>query len=711
MTSHTKIREILSGFLNLCQNFIAFSSRHPRKFLISAVMAGVALVAIQIYAPKGVIEIDPQNIVQINTAHGVGYTAQVNWDVKFPWEFDNAAAVFTENGKELINYAGVSDPDRVTAMGNGSFNIEQRKILRKGFGWQRLDGELVFVPFDQNDPRSSDHNFRLKVDVNVNSKLFLLVVIYISIIFTYVIQLNIKKNSGQALNINHILLILIFMIVVFYTSWISDDAAITLHSVLNFVHGYGPVLNIGERVQAFTHPLWFFINSAGWFLFHQVFFGALFLSIALSTVTYYIFIRYISPFHSSALHFAILLLGSKFYIEFSTSGLENPLSHLIIVCLSVIILSEKFNANKKFHYIYILLTLLYLTRSDLILLFLPFAFYFLYTYLRDEILTRNDKFKSLLKCCSFLLVAASPAIIWTGFSIFYYGFPFPNTAYVKIADHVPLSIKLNQGLLYIIDGFIFDPLTMCTILFGIFFGFRDNKKTAFISCGMILYLIYISFIGGDFMRGRFFTALFILSLCILSQIKIGKKIALAVIIVTMISFINTANSYIYKPHQAHFRNTIIDERIYYTADGKNTGLSTIKEFSKYYKQPWNFTRFTKVIVHASGLGLMAINNGPETFVIDNIGLGDPLISRLPPPAELEFRAGHTYRKLPIGYVESITENKNLLTDPATHEFYEKIREVTRGELWSWSRFKTIIDLNLHPTPKELVEYYRTQFHP
>jgi len=38
--------------------------------------------------------------------------------------------------------------------------------------------------------------------------------------------------------------------------WVADDAFIDLRIVRNLVHGLGPVFNAGERVEAYTSPLW-----------------------------------------------------------------------------------------------------------------------------------------------------------------------------------------------------------------------------------------------------------------------------------------------------------------------------------------------------------------------------------------------------------------------------------------------------------------------
>lgn len=51
------------------------------------------------------------------------------------------------------------------------------------------------------------------------------------------------------------------------TAWVSDDGFITLRSVQNYIHGYGMVYNVGERVQTFTHPMWFLLQSVINFIF------------------------------------------------------------------------------------------------------------------------------------------------------------------------------------------------------------------------------------------------------------------------------------------------------------------------------------------------------------------------------------------------------------------------------------------------------------
>jgi arabinofuranosyltransferase len=58
-------------------------------------------------------------------------------------------------------------------------------------------------------------------------------------------------------------------VAVLSVAWISDDALITFRYALNVVSGNGPVFNVGERVQGYTHPLWFILMTAAMFIYRD----------------------------------------------------------------------------------------------------------------------------------------------------------------------------------------------------------------------------------------------------------------------------------------------------------------------------------------------------------------------------------------------------------------------------------------------------------
>ena len=62
------------------------------------------------------------------------------------------------------------------------------------------------------------------------------------------------------------------------TAWVAEDAFITFRAVDNLLAGHGPVWNIGERVQVYTHPLWYLLLSIGTALTGSSFYVSLLLS-------------------------------------------------------------------------------------------------------------------------------------------------------------------------------------------------------------------------------------------------------------------------------------------------------------------------------------------------------------------------------------------------------------------------------------------------
>ena len=76
--------------------------------------------------------------------------------------------------------------------------------------------------------------------------------------------------------------LLLLLLVLIRTAWVSDDAYVSFRTVDNFVSGHGLTWNANERVQAFTNPLWVFLVSAVYFFSGEAFFTSILLSIVLS---------------------------------------------------------------------------------------------------------------------------------------------------------------------------------------------------------------------------------------------------------------------------------------------------------------------------------------------------------------------------------------------------------------------------------------------
>src|SRR5262249_14847651 len=107
----------------------------------------------------------------------------------------------------------------------------------------------------------------------------------------------------------------VFVLVVLRHAWICDDAFITLRSVRNFVFGQGPRWNLHERVQVFTHPLWFAVLSIGYAITREGYASTLILSIGFSTATAWLLATRAAPNLGAALTALALLASSKSFVD------------------------------------------------------------------------------------------------------------------------------------------------------------------------------------------------------------------------------------------------------------------------------------------------------------------------------------------------------------------------------------------------------------
>lgn len=482
--------------------------------------------------------------------------------------------------------------------------------------------------------------------------------------------------------------LIVYLLLLLKTAWLCDDAYITFRTVDNFINGYGIRWNVVERVQTYTHPLWMFFVSAFYFFTREVFFTSILLSIIISLITVYLLIFKLSKnFHSAVLIIFPILL-SKAFIDFSTSGLENSLSHLLFIILSIVYFREEKLTKRKFITGF-LSALILLNRYDYILILLPIL-----------ILEMEKISKKELK---FFFFGFSPFIIWIIFSLLYYGFPFPNTAYAKLNTGIDRILLVREGLYYFKESFAVDPLTLTTILICFLLVLiNKEKKLLLISLGILLYFGYVVFIGGDFMAGRFFTVPFVLSLVVLSQIQLRKSSTLLMIVFIFIFFGVVSlyrtifnESIDFWKHTIRFDSiSIMDERKFYYNGSNLVDTFKGKKMPTYH---WvidgkEMKKSEDKFFSTFSIGFQGYYAGPEIYLLDKLALSDPLLSRL--PSKSGWRIGHFPRAIPKGYPESIRTNSNKIVDDDLHLYYEKLRKVTCGDLFDFERLIEIINFNL-----------------
>lgn len=498
----------------------------------------------------------------------------------------------------------------------------------------------------------------------------------------------------------------LYAFLVIRTSWVSDDAIITFRSLENFLHGYGPVFNIGERVQTFTHPLWFLIQAAANFIFNlwksnpfgqgQMYFLNVFMSIGISILMAAILAFKLASSTRGAILGLLIFSVSKSFIDYSTSGLENPLTHLILLLFILVHQTQKENSQRGIFLLALLSALGGVDRLDTLLFYFP-ALLILF-------LQSPNKVKTFIT----LGLGFLPLILWELFSIFYYGFPFPNTAYAKINTGIPVSSLMTQGLYYYLNSLKMDPITLLTIFTVCGIGLvNKNVKYRLIVAGVLLYLLYTVYIGGDFMSGRYFSTPLLACVALLStmEFKSSKTHALTVGLVLLIGI---APIYVIPERSPTFgvgddsdhrvfvdQYKISDERIVYTGLGLFERLKKKSAPSTgYARDNWVYIPGQPIRVKLVGpLGMNSMTMGPNFHIIDLNSLADPLMVRMPLYDVNVWRIGHFRHIIPKGYIESIKADENRIEDKNIALYYDKLSFVVKGDLWDWRRIVEIWNLN------------------
>jgi len=491
--------------------------------------------------------------------------------------------------------------------------------------------------------------------------------------------------------------IALLVIALVRTAWLSDDAYITFRTADNVIHGYGPVWNVDERVQTYTHPLWLAICTPAFLLTGEVFFTAIALGAVLTLAVVALLGLRLASTRWSLVVCLAALVSSKAFIDFSTSGLENPLTHLLLLSFLWLWWSEP-GGVRRVRRLSFAAGLCLLTRLDLAPLVLP-ALAWESWRLGPRAAIRP------------VFVGMAPVLAWELFSIFYYGSPVPNTAYAKLNTAMTADIRLRHGLSYLSRTLTSDPVTIPVIATAGFGLFAHRGRDWPVAAGIGLFIAYVVLEGGDWMMGRFLTPAFVLSVGLLSRAdwlqRRNPSLAAATTVVCAGLFaswepaILSGYGYSRANNLLHGRRTIrplddeaktfaegvMDERRYYS---EATGL--LKSLSRGLPRPNYEWSVDGVRLRASGervvvrsnIGMLGYFAGPGVHVIDNLGLGDPLLARIP-GGTLTSPMGHFPRAIPDGYVETIASGRNRLVDRDLAAYYDRLHEIISGPLWSRHR--------------------------
>jgi len=522
----------------------------------------------------------------------------------------------------------------------------------------------------------------------------------------------------KILRIIVITLLTLSAIIIVRNAWLCDDAYITFRVVDNFINGYGLRWNVAERVQVYTHPLWMLLLSSFYFFTREIFFTSNAISVILSLLAITLTAFKLSKDHRNAILAITILCMSKAFIDYSASGLENPLTHLLLALFFIAFLKPD-TSRRKLLALSLFTSLGILNRMDTLLLFGPSLCYAIFEYL----ITSSDvNLRSrLIKTFFSLLTGFLPFILWEAFSVFYYGFPFPNTAYAKLNTGIPAIILVKQGLYYLIGSLPkkTDLVTPTVILSGTVLAvFSKSNRNKSIAAGILLYVLYIVKIGGDFMMSRFLAAPLLCSVVIISRNKIFNKYKILVPALVSIIILGSLSPFNPVLSGINYENTndnvfvynkgISDERGFYY---KHSSLLKALKGEKMPAHQWvdqgielREKRPFSLIYYTS-VGYLGFFAGPHTSIIDAVALCDPLLARLPVPKKKYWRIGHFERIIPYGYTGSMHIAQSQFKDKDLEKYYYKLSLIISGDLLDKNRFVEIWKMNTGQY-RHLLENYK-----
>jgi arabinofuranosyltransferase len=467
-------------------------------------------------------------------------------------------------------------------------------------------------------------------------------------------------------------------------AWLGDDAYITLRSVENWVSGNGLRWNAADRVQTYTHPAWMLLLSAGRWLTGESYLTTIVISLLLSVLAMAMLLARAAT-GAALLASTLLLLGTRAFVEYSTSGLETPLSYVLLVAFAAVIVRTEVPPVVRMTKAVLLVALLCTNRMDLGLLCAPAV---LST-------VRSVPFRAVVVRGA---LASLPFLGWLCFAVLYYGSPFPVTAHAKaFGVGIPAADLAVQGLHYARFALVDDPLLLPVVGLGLGIGLWQ-ATTRWLALGALCYCGYVVKVGGDFMAGRFFLPPFVVAMAVLVPWLSKRSRALCITVA-----IFAVAAVLWRGVPPWLRTPPVDPQPTDALIEAQHGVAD--ERAVYWPQLglWSPTRGLpqwgmldalarpdgtggRWILLNGAVGSAGFNSGHQGHVLDPL-LCDPLLTRLPARDPKRWRIGHVLRRIPEGYYESLATGENRLLHPGLRAYYDALRSLTRDPVFAPERLR------------------------
>jgi arabinofuranosyltransferase len=488
--------------------------------------------------------------------------------------------------------------------------------------------------------------------------------------------------------------------------WMSDDGFIHLRVVDQLLHGNGPVFNAGERVEVSTSPLWVALLALTKLLLFParlewitVVWGMVLSVAGLAFAERGAWLLaerdggdgrrpWILPMG------ALVVAALPPFWDFATSGLEGGMVFgwlgISFWALASTRVRQSAGAGRGW-FVWataVVVGLGPLIRPDLGVLTLAFMFALL-------VVDQDHRIRHRLAAGS---TALALPLVYQVFRMAYYAALIPNTAIAKEAG----TAQWGRGFDYLRDyGSPYWLWLPAVVVAGAALAplllragrARDGKLLALVlapAVGGLLHAAYFIAIGGDFMHARLLLPATFALLLPVSVVPVRSRAVLgAVIVVTAWAVVCAAT--LRTPYDV-WAGLLANERNFYVVQSQHSHPVTIDQFAAGWAQygvrareaagrgerivevtpDWsNYPTYLKLPlaagVHATGviffpsIGEVSYAAGPGVYVVDLLGLGDPIGSRV--RLRGFVRAGHSKLASPAWGLARFADPRANIPDP------------------------------------------------
>lgn len=421
-----------------------------------------------------------------------------------------------------------------------------------------------------------------------------------------------------------------------------DDAFINLRVVSEVLAGHGPVFNPGQRVEAVTSPLWLWVLVGGGLIFrHQLEWMTVLLDMALSLAGVALLMAGSAALYPREERSPWLLpIGALALVSltptwtYSASGLENGLTTAWLgACL--LVLGRWARGRRRLGlWGAVVLGLGPLVRPE----FAPYSLLFL------AVPFLTERASGWPRRVLGLAAGVAAPTAYELFRMGYYGMVLPNSAVAKSAT----GSRWGKGWGYVLRTF--DPyllwLPLAVLLVGVLVplalhlrargGSGDRRvlvMAAFVVGGLVNVLLVVK-VGGDYMHARLLLPAVTALLAPAAVVPWNRRYTLALVAVPWsVLCIGVLRS----PGDRYgFFVTAADHPV--TVADFNVRRTGPDHLPKNFARPGFYLGTTWLappgpgqpqrVVALYGTGLLSYALGPDTRVVDLLGLGDPLASHL-----------------------------------------------------------------------------------